>query len=249
MVVVDPDEVTRLPDAGEFFGKRLIGLEISFPVRPFRRDLSRDILPEEVVEQRPKCWRERKKRSQRPQFRIFCDVTRPRALTGFAVTLIVSVGDLVIQEYWDVGHLLPRSTADIYVFSSNVTIDRGLEAILVLLCEVRNLDSIPVNSGDPRWAVSDFDIAGPRDDDLFVGVAEGADTGNHRGVASAWTQLPPSRFVNRLWQGDIRSVGGEKGGGGRRVWIVIVSGELLFGGTWTRIRVRSVILGHQGSAQ
>ena len=32
VVVVDPDEITRLPDAREFFGKYLIGLEIRIPV-------------------------------------------------------------------------------------------------------------------------------------------------------------------------------------------------------------------------
>ena len=55
MVVVDPDEITRLPDAREFFSKRFIGLEVSFPVRLFRRNLSCDVLPEKVVENRPKC--------------------------------------------------------------------------------------------------------------------------------------------------------------------------------------------------
>ena len=55
MVVVDPDEIARLPYGHELFGKRLIGLEVSLPVRLFRRDLSRNVLPEEVMEKRPKC--------------------------------------------------------------------------------------------------------------------------------------------------------------------------------------------------
>lgn len=32
MVVVNPNKVARLPDAREFFSKRLIGLEVSLPV-------------------------------------------------------------------------------------------------------------------------------------------------------------------------------------------------------------------------
>ena len=68
-----------------------------------------------------------------------------------------------------------------------------------------------MNSGDSGRAVSDFDIASPCKDYLFMGVTEGADTGNHCGVASTWTQLPPSRFVDSLWQGNIRSVRREKG--------------------------------------
>jgi hypothetical protein len=56
VVVVDPDEIARLPDTREFFSKRLVGSEVSFPVRLLRRDLSCDILPEQVVEKGPKCW-------------------------------------------------------------------------------------------------------------------------------------------------------------------------------------------------
>ncbi len=53
MVVVDPNEITRLPYGCELFSKRLIGLEVSLPVRLFRRNLSGNVLPEEVVEKRP----------------------------------------------------------------------------------------------------------------------------------------------------------------------------------------------------
>ena len=59
MIVMDPDEIAWLPDTREFFGKRFIGLEVSLPVRLFRRDLSCDVLPEEVVEKRPKRWKRR----------------------------------------------------------------------------------------------------------------------------------------------------------------------------------------------
>lgn len=59
-----------------------------------------------------------------------------RALTGFAVALIVSVGDLVIQKYWDVGHLLLRCAIDGHFFSCDVVADRGFEASLVLRCKI-----------------------------------------------------------------------------------------------------------------
>jgi len=50
VVVVDPDEIAWLPDGGKFFCKRFIGLEVCFPVRLFRRNLSCNVLPEKVVE-------------------------------------------------------------------------------------------------------------------------------------------------------------------------------------------------------
>ena len=55
VVVVDPDEVARLPYGHELFSKRLIGLEVRLPMRLFRRDLSRNVLPEQIMEKRPKC--------------------------------------------------------------------------------------------------------------------------------------------------------------------------------------------------
>ena len=55
VIVVYPDEVAWLPYSHELFSKCLIGLEVSLPVRLFRRDLSRNVLPEEVVEKWPKC--------------------------------------------------------------------------------------------------------------------------------------------------------------------------------------------------
>jgi hypothetical protein len=71
MVVVDPDEIAWLPDGREFFSKRLIGLEVSFPVGLFRRNLSRNVLPEEVVEKRPKCWKAKERRSKVPFSGLF----------------------------------------------------------------------------------------------------------------------------------------------------------------------------------
>ncbi len=62
--------------------------------------------------------------------RIFPD--DKRVLTGFAVALIVSVGDLVIQKYWHVGHLLLWCAIDGHFFMSDVVADRGFEASLVL---------------------------------------------------------------------------------------------------------------------
>ena len=131
MVVVDPDEVAWLPDAREFFGKRFIGLEVSFPVRLFRRNLSCDVLPEKVVEKRPKCYKE-----DGIQSVLFLTSRDKRPLTGLAIALIVSVGDLVIQEYRDVGYLLPGCAIDVDVFRTDVAADCGFEASLVLLCKV-----------------------------------------------------------------------------------------------------------------
>jgi len=69
VIVVDPDEIAWLPDTRKLFSKQFIGLEVSFPVRLFRRNLSRDVLPEEVVEKWPKGWKGK-------EGRIFPDVTR-----------------------------------------------------------------------------------------------------------------------------------------------------------------------------
>ena len=53
VVVVDPDKIAWLPHGRELLSKRLIGLEVSLPVGLFGRDLSRNVLPEEVVEKWP----------------------------------------------------------------------------------------------------------------------------------------------------------------------------------------------------
>jgi hypothetical protein len=56
VVVVHPDEVAGAPDLEDGLGERPVGGLVRGPVLVRGRVLGRDVLPEQVVEQRPKGW-------------------------------------------------------------------------------------------------------------------------------------------------------------------------------------------------
>jgi hypothetical protein len=56
MVVVDPDEVARLVYFHDSLGVFVVGLDVCFPLGVVCADFRGDVLPEEIVEERPKRY-------------------------------------------------------------------------------------------------------------------------------------------------------------------------------------------------